>query len=281
MPCRWPSPERGRITAHSAGSAEVDRQARRHQRGVAGLQRQRRVERGAQVQAGAGGGGVGRQRPFVAEARVEHLHFERAVHHAVAVASRRSAIRSSSASASCGLRRRAERALAVAASTRPARCRRSRNRCRRRRRGWRRSGRGACARACRARSRSTSSVSAAKPTTSARPPRDARATSARMSGVRTSSQRQRVVARCFLILPAATLRGREVGDRGGADVDVGRQRRRAPRRASARRERTSMRLHARRASAACTGPATSTVSAPGARRRRRSRSPSCRCCGCR
>ena len=40
--------------------ADVDRQARRNQRGIARLQRQRRVQRRAQVEAGTGLGGVGR-----------------------------------------------------------------------------------------------------------------------------------------------------------------------------------------------------------------------------
>ena len=49
----------------------MDRQPARHQRGVAWRQRQRRIQRGAQVEPGAGVGGVGRQRPLVAETRVD------------------------------------------------------------------------------------------------------------------------------------------------------------------------------------------------------------------
>ena len=52
-----------------AGIADVDRQAGRHQLGSARLQDQRRVDAGAQVEAGAAGGGVGRQPP--GHARVE------------------------------------------------------------------------------------------------------------------------------------------------------------------------------------------------------------------
>ena len=58
-----------------AGVADVDGDAGRDQHRLAGLQQQRRVEAGAQVEAGAAGRGVGRQ--LLGHARVEHLQVDR------------------------------------------------------------------------------------------------------------------------------------------------------------------------------------------------------------
>jgi hypothetical protein len=64
--------------------------------GPAGRERQRRIQAGAQIQAGGTGGGVRRQWEFPADARVENTNLERALRahvgnhgvHAVILASR-------------------------------------------------------------------------------------------------------------------------------------------------------------------------------------------------
>ena len=59
-----------------AGIADVDRQAGRHQLGGAGREHQRRVDAGAQVEAGAARRGVGRQP--LGDARIEDPHVDAA-----------------------------------------------------------------------------------------------------------------------------------------------------------------------------------------------------------
>ena len=62
MPCLWPRPERGRITAASPGSSRWIASPVGISSALPGRERQRRVEAGAQVQPGGTRGGVGRQR---------------------------------------------------------------------------------------------------------------------------------------------------------------------------------------------------------------------------
>jgi hypothetical protein len=61
MPCLWPRPERGRITAASPGSSSQIESPWEQLRG-AWVQHQRRIDAGAQIETGGAGGGVGRQR---------------------------------------------------------------------------------------------------------------------------------------------------------------------------------------------------------------------------
>ncbi|KAG0944158.1 hypothetical protein G6F31_014629 [Rhizopus arrhizus] len=82
---------------------DVDGQAAGDQRGIAGLQGQRGIQRRAQVHAGAGFGGIGRQRPAVAEARIEQLDLQRLGSESLGHAWSLRAISASSCSASSRL----------------------------------------------------------------------------------------------------------------------------------------------------------------------------------
>src|SRR5690606_13424283 len=78
---------------------DVDGQAGRDERGVPRLQQQRCIERGAQVQAGAGRGGIAGQRPLAFKARIKDLDLQGVMHAAGSYARRRDT-RSSSSPAS-------------------------------------------------------------------------------------------------------------------------------------------------------------------------------------
>ena len=71
MPCLWPRPERGRIIAARPGSAMWIARPVGISCACAGREHERRVEAGAQVEAGAAGGRVGRH--LLGDARIEDL----------------------------------------------------------------------------------------------------------------------------------------------------------------------------------------------------------------
>ena len=162
MPCLWPSPERGRITAARPGSAMWIETPVGTSSVCAGRERDRRVDAGAQVHAGGAGRRVGGQ--VRADALVEDLSVEFAwsawarsasTGAAGAARSRRPAAARARAcpSAAAGARRRRR-----AASPRCRRCPA------RPARGWRSSAAASCAGACPRACGSTSWLSAAKPT---------------------------------------------------------------------------------------------------------------------
>ena len=142
MPCLWPRPERGRIIAARPGSAMWIARPVGISCASPGREHERRVEAGAQVEAGAAGGRVGRHLP--GDARIEDANVDRC-RHAVGQAprGRRAAISATSWRAERQLV--GARQLALAAARRPAsaRCRRGR---RSRARGWRRSAARSCVR---------------------------------------------------------------------------------------------------------------------------------------
>ena len=74
MPCLWPSPERGRIIAARPGSPMWIARPVGISSVCARLEDERRVEAGAQVEAGAAGGRIGRQ--LLGDARVEDLQVD-------------------------------------------------------------------------------------------------------------------------------------------------------------------------------------------------------------
>ena len=112
----------------------VDREAGGNQLGLPGLEHQRRVEAGAQVQPGRTAGGVGGQRKIAADARIEDAHLQRRGA-AVSVALKRAPSRagaradgaSASASAMSAIRPRGEGQLVGARRARAARCARARS----------------------------------------------------------------------------------------------------------------------------------------------------------
>ena len=76
MPCLWPSPERGRITAASSGSSTWIASPVGMSSRAPARKHQRRLQAGAQIQAGRTIGRVGGQRELPPDARIQDAHLE-------------------------------------------------------------------------------------------------------------------------------------------------------------------------------------------------------------